>query len=724
MAIEGTDFAAHVLVPRASAKSVELARLQGEDFLHVLVEDLQRRLDVAFVFLGDLVGPDWERITTIAIAGRAGLLPNITYDLAGTPCERVASGEVCVHPSGVLGLYPHDKLAHEMGMDSYVGSPLCDEHGRIVGMIGASDTRPIESPETALGVLLEYATRIAGELARRRDAALVRTMLECSDVADASASWRQLAASLCEALHTRSGLVSELLPGEPHRFRVRGISIAGELRSDLEGQEIKLAGSPCEKVFERGWMFHASKVARIYPAFAPTMELLGRESYLGLVYCDREGVILGHVAVAHDRTMLEGTSPQGLLRFFALRAAAELERERATRLRMETGRRELARQRMESLGLLAGGVAHDFNNLLVGILGNASMARAEAHGSLREHLDKIERAARRASDLSNQLLAYSGKGRFVVGNIDVNGMCEETAQLLKSSLPPRVQVRLELEPNLPRVRADGTQLGQVLMNLLLNGADAIGSAPGLLTVRTTTARMSREELAACAVGGEAAPAGHYVRIEVIDTGCGMDRETLARIFDPFFTTKFTGRGLGLAAVQGIVKSHHGALAIESSPGRGSSFRVFLPPSGELIPAGESAAIAHGPSAAGPRRCLLIVDDEELVRRSARRMLEHLGHEVREARGGEEALVLLRQDAGAVHAVLLDMTMPGMDGEATFHAVRKLCPKLPVVLMSGYDESETLARFPRQDLAGFLRKPFDLDQLAKRVRASLAAPGAA
>ncbi|MEQ1891837.1 MAG: response regulator [Planctomycetota bacterium] len=706
-----------MLVPRVSAQAQVLARQHGEEFLRALVVHLQRQLGVEYVFLSDLVGPSWDRVTTIALAGREGLVPNVTYELAGTPCEAVSIGEVCVHPERLRELFPRDTLALEMGIESYVGTAVCDEHGRAVGMIGAMDTRPMPEAQRILDGLMEYAPRVAAELAQRRDAAHVRTILESSCAADASYSYAQLAASLCQSLHTRSAIVSELLPGEPRRFRVRGICIDGVSRADMEGLEIPLAGSPCEKVYERGWMFHARDVARLYPAFAETMSLLGREAYLGVVFTDSEGRTLGHVAVAHDRPLREGLSPQDLLRFFALRAATELERERASTLRLEGERKELARQRMESLGLLAGGIAHDFNNLLVGILGNASLALVDAEGPLREQLEEVEHAARRATDLANQLLAYSGKGRFVVGDVELNALCEETVLLLKSSLPARVQVRLQLEPGLPRVRADETQLRQVLMNLLLNAADSIGNAPGLLTVHTTCANVSAGELQACALGSDAPP-GRYVSIEVTDTGCGMDRSTQARIFDPFFTTKFTGRGLGLAAVQGILKGHQGALAIQSTPGKGSTFRVFFPPS-------TWPGLAEPTSAAAPRLrgCrILVVDDEELVRRSARRMLEHLGFQATEARGGEEALEILRADPEHAQAVLLDMTMPGMDGAASFDALRAVCPDLPVVLMSGYDERETLARFPRQDLAGFLRKPFALDELAQRVRGAVPAPG--
>jgi len=712
MTLEASQGSPAVLVPRAGLDHRRLARLAGEEFVAELVLELQRVLDVAYVFVLELVGPD--RTRSLALAGRAGLLPPVEYELAGTPCQDVSSGESCLVPSGLRAHYPQDQLAVELGLESYVGTSLCDAHGRVVGMIGLADTEALVAPAALHEALLEFAPRLARVLSMRQDAEQVRRLFAGSEAADGSRSFAQLARALAQSLRTRSALVTELLPGEPRRFRVLGLSVADELRADFEGQEIALAGSPCEQVYEHGWMFHARGVARLYPAFAPTMELLGNESYLGLVFSDREGRTLGHVAVAHDRPMREGLSPRAVLEVFARHAALELQRARTEALRLEGERRELTRQRVESLGLLAGGIAHDFNNLLVGILGNTSLAQAEARGELRAHLEEVERAARRATELAHQLLAYAGKGRFLVADMDLSVLAEETARLVRSSLGSGAQLRLVLEAGLPAVRGDATQLRQVLMNLLLNGADAIGPSPGLLTVRTGRATLSADELRACALGAELTP-GEYLWFEVVDSGCGMEPATRARILDPFFSTKFTGRGLGLAAVQGILSGHRGALAITSAPGQGSTFRVYLPPA-----LGAPVALAPLAPATDPRRrCVLVVDDEELVRRSATRMLRHLGYAVLEARDGLEALEKLAQDDGRIGIVLLDLTMPGMDGAATFEALRKGRADLPVVLMSGYDERESMARFEAQDPPGFLRKPFVLGELDLRLRQELA-----
>jgi signal transduction histidine kinase/CheY-like chemotaxis protein len=706
------------LQPESAAAIQRLARVSGDDFLREVALHVRRKLDVDAAFVSELCGAEWERVRTLAVATRDGLIPDFEYELAGTPCEQVAD-DPCVFPARARELFPQDPYLQAWGVESYAGVPLFDSQGRPLGLFGCCDCRPMPDGRRVLDYLLEFSGRVATQLSHRRALAEVREILESSSAAGSSASYGQLARSLAHALHARSGLVTELVPGQPARVRLRGVCVAGAPRTDMEGVELPLAGSPCEHVFERGWLFHPRGVAALYPDFAPTTELLGGESYVGLVFRDRAGQPLGHVAVFHDHPMREDLSPQALLRFFALWAAGEVERERAAALRIDVERKHLAAQRIESLGLFAGGIAHDFNNLLVGILGNASLALEEARGSaaVQAHLAEIETAARRAAELANQLLAYSGKGRFIVTDVDLNVLAEEMGQLLHTSIGRRVGLRFELRPDLPEVRGDATQLRQVLMNLVLNAADAIGDGLGVVTVRTGVFDADETFLAACAVRGDAAP-GIYAALEVADTGCGMDAATRARIFDPFFTTKFTGRGLGLSAVQGIVRSHRGALWIQSEKGRGSTFRVLFPPALPI------ASLRGDPPAETPLGAgsglVLVVEDEELVRRSAVRMLVHLGFQALEAQDGHEAVDLLRTHGERIDAVLLDMTMPRMDGAETFAALRALRPDLPVVLMSGYDERETLERFPRESLAGFLRKPFVLADMAARMRNAIAA----
>ncbi len=385
--------------------------------------------------------------------------------------------------------------------------------------------------------------------------------------------------------------------------------------------------------------------------------------------------------------------------------------------RMAIERRLLEGQKLESLGVMAGGIAHDFNNILTSVLVNASLARHLAAGPAGGHLEQIENAARRAADLCSQLLAYAGKGKLVTERIDLSELVSGTASLLEVTISKNTRLELQLAENLPPVLADITQLRQIVMNLVINAADAIGEAPGRITVGTY-ACTADAALLQQALGRPELPAGPYVGLEVTDNGCGMSPETIARIFEPFFSTKFSGRGLGLAAVRGIVQSHHGALFVESRPGAGSTFRLLLPAT--LGPAVPSSPPFAEPAAAPVRLhgVVLVVDDEETVRGVVADVLETFGATVLPAAGGEEALTLLRAQGDRVALVLLDLTMPGLSGEETLRRFRLLNARPPVVIMSGYSETETMKRSSDLGVAGFIQKPFEIATLLDRVKPHL------
>jgi PAS domain S-box-containing protein len=370
--------------------------------------------------------------------------------------------------------------------------------------------------------------------------------------------------------------------------------------------------------------------------------------------------------------------------------------------------------KLESLGVLAGGIAHDFNNLLTGILGNASLARLELPPTSlgQPMIDQIETAARRAADLCKQMLAYSGKGRFVVQRLDLNKLIEDTTHLLQISIAKNCVLRFNLAAALPAVSADATQLRQVIMNLVINASEAIGSRSGVLALGTGVARVDEEYLRGFRPDASPPP-GDYVYIEVSDNGCGMDAATLSKIFDPFFTTKFTGRGLGLAAVLGIVRGHKGGLKVYSEPGKGTTFKLFFPAA-----AGQAQDSASPfPLTAGFRTSgtVLIADDEETVRTVAARMLERLGFTVVLAVDGRDAVQKFRAEPERFTFVLLDLTMPHLDGEETFRQMRQIRPTVRVVLTSGFNQQEAVTRFTGKGLAGFIQKPFELTKLTQVVR---------
>jgi PAS domain S-box-containing protein len=386
-------------------------------------------------------------------------------------------------------------------------------------------------------------------------------------------------------------------------------------------------------------------------------------------------------------------------------------------------------QRLESLGVLAGGIAHDFNNLLMGILGNADLALMElrAESPARKHLDSVVKTSQRAAELCEQMLAYSGRGKFVTKTLNLSTLVEEMAHLLEVSISKKVTVRYHFQPDLPPVEGDPAQLRQVIMNLILNASDAIGDQIGLISVSTgsididpnhpvliSNPRKGNDGLGSLPVQftDGTLPTGKYASIQVEDTGCGMDAQTLSRIFDPFFTTKFTGRGLGLAAVHGIVRSHHGTVQIESTKGIGSCFRVLIPVSDKRLEDANQPerkmTLLQGVAT------ILMVDDEEIVLEVGAKVLEQTGYRVILAHDGREGVRVYAQHHEEIDLVILDLTMPEMNGEEVFAELVKINPEVQVILSSGYTENETMGRLGGQHLAGFLQKPYRPRLLLEKV----------
>jgi PAS domain S-box-containing protein len=376
-------------------------------------------------------------------------------------------------------------------------------------------------------------------------------------------------------------------------------------------------------------------------------------------------------------------------------------------------------QKLESLGVLAGGIAHDFNNLLMVILGNLSLLQRElgaAHPSLSQ-VEQMEEATRRATDLCRQLLAYAGKGRFVLQLAGINRLIDETMHLLQVSISKKSALLFHLDARVPAVVVDATQIRQVLMNLVMNASDALGDRNGTITIATGVVRADRAYLDATFLAPDI-PEGDYVYIEVTDTGSGMSLETQARIFDPFFTTKFTGRGLGLAAVLGIVRGHKGALKVYSELGKGSCFKLLLPvaagaPDAPSLPSGSPRVqrFARGGT-------ILVVDDDAAVRNVASSLLRDLGFRTLLAEDGNAAIAVYQQHAAEILCVLMDLTMPGLDGQETLRALRAIQPDVRVLLMSGYNEQDAISGFVGRGVAGFIQKPFTFSDLEQRLRSLL------
>ncbi|MDX2011199.1 MAG: PAS domain-containing protein [Myxococcaceae bacterium] len=432
-------------------------------------------------------------------------------------------------------------------------------------------------------------------------------------------------------------------------------------------------------------------------AAAPTETLLVRQDG-GLAWAlassapllDEKGQFDGAVAVLMDITEQKAR-------------AADRQRDEARRLEA---------RRLESLGVLAGGIAHDFNNLLTGILGNLHLLRAELGPASAESFAIIEESTTRAVALTRQMLAYSGRGAFVMRAVDLAEVVHANLALVRSSIDSRHRLEVSLPTGLSRVMADASQLAQVVVNLVMNAGEAIGDRPGTITVSTARVRLDRAALDATYLA-PGLPEGDYVELAVGDDGVGMTSDVQERLFEPFASTRGPGRGLGLPAVLGVVRGHRGTVRVVSERGRGTTVRLYLP----FHEGASTAAPAAASAKVTPGRSILVVDDEALMRSTLRRMLARDGYLVEEAADGLEALERLKTLTPDL--VLLDVSMPWLDGAATFLELRKRGATMPVVLMSGYSEQEALRGVLRDDLAGFLQKPFTPDALARALAAAFA-----
>ena len=474
----------------------------------------------------------------------------------------------------------------------------------------------------------------------------------------------------------------------------------------------------------------ARKLSHTYLEF-PAIGKDGTEFWFGqnVEIIEENGRVSGFQAITRDITLqrrsqdVEKDAREELERRVRERTA-ELEnanellrREVIERQREEKTRRHLEAQvqhaqRLESLGVLAGGIAHDFNNLLTAIMGYAGMALPEITegSSARASVEEVIAAAKSAAQLTQQMLAYSGRGKFTIEPINLGHLIEDCTRLVNTLISKKAVLQVKVEPDLPSIEGDFGQIRQVFINLLTNASDALGEHPGTIRVTAGACWVKDGELASVLPNSHL-EAGRYAFIEIADTGSGMDEATMARIFDPFFTTKFTGRGLGLAAVQGIVRGHNGTLQVRSELGVGTTFRVLFP-AGKTGLGGSARAGAAAETEWHPEGTVLVVDDEPTVRALASKILGNAGLTVMTAVDGCDAIRQFEAHAGEIRAVLLDLTMPVMDGGEVFQNMIRMEPNVKVILSSGYDVHDMTLKFGEQAPSAFLRKPYSPAELIR------------
>ncbi|MCK5851579.1 PAS domain S-box protein [bacterium] len=404
-----------------------------------------------------------------------------------------------------------------------------------------------------------------------------------------------------------------------------------------------------------------------------------------------------------------------------VRDITDNKRSEVKRLNLE--RQVLHAQKLESLGILAGGIAHDFNNILMGVLGYTDLSLRELppQSPVRNNLMEINKAACRAAELAKQMLAYSGKGKFIIESICLNAFIDEMSHILEVSITKKAVLKFDYSLNLPTFKGDATQIRQIIMNLITNASESLEEKNGVIAVSTGIMFCDRnyldlENFAFLDELDETLQEGNYVYIEVSDTGCGMTNDVKEKIFDPFFTTKFTGRGLGMAAVLGIVRGHKGVIKLHSVQGKGATFKILFPVENEPVKLKKNdSGSQNNEKILEAKGSFLIADDEETVRAVGKHILESIGFDVLIAENGKEAVEVFRENADDIVCVLLDLSMPKLNGEEVFCEIKKIKPDIKVILTSGYNEQEVTQKFTGKELAGFIQKPFGLQTLLEKVK---------
>lgn len=668
------------------------ATTTGHAFFYSLVQHLATALDLRYCFVTQCLDSPPSKLATLAFWNGSEFLENFEYDLSGTPCSQVVAGTPCFYDRDIQSRFPIDQDLVDLQAESYAAVPFQDSSGQIIGHLAMLDVEPLDEDSFDVSVLELFAARAGAELERQRAV----SRLEANE----------------RTLRESEARLREVIDLVPHFIFAKD----SEGRFNLANRAVAEAyGTSVEELLGRTDAEFVSSDEEARRFRRDDLEVIesGRAKLIQEEkITDRDGNVRFLQTTKIPFTRADSTLPSVLGVAVDI---TELKQAEVERRKLDEQMRQA--QKLESLGVLAGGIAHDFNNLLVGMLGNAALAlqKLPEDSPSRCFIEGVETSAERAAELSNQMLAYSGRGKFVVEPIDLGVLIEEMLDLLRASVTKKATLELDLRPDLPAIEADITEVRQVVMNLLTNAAEALGDGEGVISVSTRALEVDRFHLARTYLE-EGLPEGPYVVLEVSDTGCGMSEETRSKIFDPFFTTKFSGRGLGLAAVLGIVRGHRGALEVTSQEGQGSSFRI-------LFPATKTVAETRSrglPSAEidGGGRTILVVDDDPVVIEVAQHILKDSGFRVLTAGDGQDALACLERQSHKISTVLLDITMPHLDGIQTLQAIRQE-HSIPVVLTSGYSKQEIRRRLGDAAPTTFIQKPFAPKELLRKIAKALA-----
>jgi PAS domain S-box-containing protein len=667
-----------------------IAPKTGEDFFCTLANHLSNACEVDFAIVCS-IDPAKENIAhTLAVSHHGELKPNTSYTLADTPCDMVVGCSYCYHPAGVQAKFPKDMFLHKLGIESYMGTSLFSSTGEPIGLIALMHTQPFSDPDQAEAILKVVAARAGAELERdRAQKALQDSQRFLNAVSEQSPYWIYV----FDLQNNRAAYVNRPI------LRDLGYSPEEYKGKRLDEYRVFLAPGESDTLVNALDEWRSLKDGEIRSSEQCFLAANGDHRWFA---CQEQVFSRG----------AEGQVQQVIGTLFEITERKLAEEERRL---LET--QMLHAQKLESLGVLAGGIAHDFNNLLTAVIGYSELATSKLpkDSPALPMLEGVEKSAMAAGELTRQMLAYSGRASLVKARVALDLLAEETSNLLNVVIPKSVNVQLELLP--ATVEGDETQIRQVIMNLITNASDSFDGKAGSIIVRSGARSLEAGVLRSPYIQQEL-PDGDYAFIEVSDTGCGMDPEVRSRMFEPFYTSKFSGRGLGLPAVLGIVRGHRGTILVASEVNLGTTVTVYFPAS-STQPATAMPEFIRNPidNAGGT---ILVIDDEVSVLTYVCHVLDECGYVVLQASGGVDGLNLFDERLSDIRMVILDLTMPEMDGWQVAARLKARRPDIPILLMSGYSETDISIHDNSMGIAGFIQKPFRGKDLLAQVNTVLEA----
>ena len=650
-----------------------ISSFTGMAFLQKLVEQLAGIFNAEYAFIGQLNERDAGVINTLAVWAHGQLADNMTYALAHTPCANVVNARTCVYPQGVRDQFPRDKLLVEMGVDSYIGSPLFDVNGRPMGLVVVLDRKPLQDTAIIIDILEIFSGRAATEIQRMQTEEALHTAEE------KLRATIEYTPNVAIQWYDQNGRVLYWNPASETMYGWRKEEAVGKTLDQLihTPEEMAVFIATCKEIQRTG-----------KPTKPTEYTFKRRDGSLGTC-------ISTIFALPEDKGQT----------FFVC-----MDFDITKRCQVEEQLRQA--QKLDAIGRLTGGIAHDFNNLLTAIIGFSDLClqTQELDTTNRDYINEVKNAGMRAADLTHQLLAFSRKQVIAPVILDLNEVVSGMEKMLRRLIMENIRLVLKLDPSLKRVNADASQIEQIVMNLVINARDAMPDG-GQLIIETSNGEHDHHYVL---THPEVKP-GPYVMLAISDTGTGISQEDQSRIFEPFFTTKEKGKGtgLGLATVYGIVKQSGGFIYLYSEPGIGTTFRIYLPPAeaAESLP---DTLLETRQLQSKHHETILLVEDETSVRSLAHMILKSCGYQILEARNGDEALRLCEEHPGPIHLLVSDVIMPGMNGRKLASQLLPRYPGLQVLYISGYTDEVITRNGILTEGTVFLSKPFTSEMLASKV----------